>query len=107
MIKEMIMSRHLLHSAAFSGDKNKVEELLNNAVDVNSINDEGDSALMYAAMDDHPEIIEVLLVNGADPDIVNEAEFCALDFAVANKSLPAVFMLLSHHTKIRHLHALA
>lgn len=57
-----------LHSAAFRGEFRAVELLVKAGLDVNQPGDMGKTPLHYA---DTPEIVALLLANGARTDIVN------------------------------------
>ena len=72
---------------AFSID-NKIEvvrKLLNDGVDVNSINDKGYTALMYASNFGHYEVVKLLLERGADKLIITASGKDALYFAKSKK----------------------
>jgi len=58
-----------LFKASLAGDTATVMALLNNGVDVDVKNAEGETALMAAALKGHKEIVELLILKGADVDI--------------------------------------
>lgn len=55
-----------LMRAADLGNKKVFEFLLGYAPDINAVDDNGSSALFYAARKGHLEIVRLLLINGAD-----------------------------------------
>ena len=71
---------HLMHWCAV-GDVLQVRALIEQGADVNAVDDDGDSALYYAACNGRTEVAELLLNRGADPNITG-ATGHALTFAV-------------------------
>jgi ankyrin repeat protein len=61
-----------LFEAVEKGDIEAVQLLLlkNDAVGINALNSEGESLLMVAAKHGHKQIVQLLLRNGADPNLV-------------------------------------
>ena len=57
------------------------------------------SALMLAAKTNNPEAINLLLLHGADPDIVDENNFTALTHAIGTNSLENVKTLIKITTQ--------
>jgi ankyrin repeat protein len=57
-----------LVNAIVDKDAVRVRELLQRGVDVNRVDDNGRTPLMYAAQECAPEIVELLLAAGADPN---------------------------------------
>ncbi|MGB0560923.1 MAG: ankyrin repeat domain-containing protein [Spirulinaceae cyanobacterium] len=73
----------MLRSAAFDGNVELVQELIDQGIDVNAPEpDGGSTALMYATGDDHIAIVHLLLTAGADVNIVNTSGETALSKAV-------------------------
>ena len=70
-----------LHRAAFGGNKEIVELLLNNEVDVNVKDDYGCTPLHDAAEYGHKKIIELLISKGADVNAENDDGLTPLDGA--------------------------
>jgi hypothetical protein len=70
-----------LHNAVASGQKDKVQQLLAQGVDINARNAQGRTALMLAAMGSDSSLIEMLMKAGADPDLRDPAGLRASDFA--------------------------
>lgn len=73
----------LLMAAARAGDIELVRWALQSGVDVNAIRPEKShaTALMIAAGKGNPEIVEILLAHGADPDLTNHEDRTAFDLA--------------------------
>jgi len=68
-----------LHNAAWCGDVDEAKRLLRAGADVNAVNDEGNTPLIYATViPDNGPMIELLLSHGADPNIVNGENLTAL-----------------------------
>lgn len=61
-----------LHIAANRGNYRALELLLKAGLDVNQIGDMGNTALHYAYMNEHEDIIHLLLEHGASVSIKNE-----------------------------------
>lgn len=73
----------------------EVEELIRKGADVNAKNEEGRTALMYAAeFNKNPEVIKVLLTNGADVNAKDKDGETALMSAVAFNKNPEVIQVL-------------
>ena len=58
-----------LIDASFKGQKDIVELLILEGVDLNAQDSQGDTALMKAAIKGHVEIVELLIINGADVSV--------------------------------------
>ena len=63
-----------------------------------------DTALIFAAMQDNAEVIEVLLAHGADIEGVEDENFTALDKAIQKSKNNAVNKLLSHQANCSDMH---
>lgn len=55
------------------GNEARVRVLLNQGVDVNTVDDDGDSALYYALSNGNFQILELLLGHGADPNLAGSS----------------------------------
>jgi ankyrin repeat protein len=65
------MSLQSLHDAARDGDIDAVTDLLKAGADPNALDEPNDcSPLCFAMMNDHVEVMQVLLENGADPNVL-------------------------------------
>lgn len=58
------------------------EKLIASGVDINAVNKDGDTSLMYVATRCNPRAIEMFLVNGADPSIKNKIGQSPLQIAI-------------------------
>jgi ankyrin repeat protein len=67
--------------AAGEGDMDRVAKLLAAGSPVNVQDDQGKTCLVYAAMNNRLEIIELLLLKGANPDITTSTGRSATWFA--------------------------
>lgn len=66
------LTNHKLIVAALVGDTAEVRSLVAERADVNTIHCDGDNVstpLIHAAKGNHPEVIDVLLANNANPDM--------------------------------------
>jgi ankyrin repeat protein len=73
----------LLFEAAMFATAPVTEYLLAQKIDVNATNDYGATALMVAAAERRPEMVDLLLRNGADASIHNRDSGTALGYALA------------------------
>jgi ankyrin repeat protein len=75
-----------LMAAARTGDTASVAMLLANKVDFRAGDEYGNTALAYAALDGHVEVVQLLLQAGADPDAELDAT-CTPLMAVSNAAV--------------------
>ncbi|XP_067123112.1 ankyrin repeat domain-containing protein 6-like [Centruroides vittatus] len=73
-----------LHSAASTGNVDRIRELLDFGVRVNVINEHGNTALHQAAWNGFSQTIEILCKKGADVYAKNKAGFSALHLTCQN-----------------------
>lgn len=77
--KEMISE---LHSSAAEGNVAKLAGILSHSPSLlNETSENGWTALMYAARNGHPDVVQFLLEKGCDRSLVNKARQTALDIA--------------------------
>ncbi|EDV26926.1 uncharacterized protein TRIADDRAFT_22466 [Trichoplax adhaerens] len=80
-----------LHEAAKWGNLDKIKTLLSNNLSlkqrIDNPDDNGWTALMFAAKNNHGDVIEFLLENGAEPLLINQAGETAEDIAGQYKNL--------------------
>ncbi|CAA9477985.1 MAG: hypothetical protein AVDCRST_MAG69-578 [uncultured Solirubrobacteraceae bacterium] len=81
---------------AREGRTGELASVIERGVPVNLTGGAGDSLLMLAAYNDHPETVRMLLEHGADPDRVNDRGQTALGAAVFRRSAVSVELLLEH-----------
>jgi hypothetical protein len=81
-------------SAAGNGDIAAVEKLLKQGSDVNTQDEEGKTALMYAVMNSHTDVIRQLLEAGADVAIKDNGGDTASDLA-GSQSNWGIFLILN------------
>jgi ankyrin repeat protein len=85
----------MLRSVSCSGDLGIVRELIFQSVDLNAQQNNGFTALMYAAARGNLDILQILLAAGADVNIKERSGATALSQAAAWGHLEIVSLLLS------------
>lgn len=83
----------LIHMLSVSNNKEGLEFALNNGVEINSRDLEGNTALNMAVMYSNPEIIQILLKYGANPRIGNIFNVTPLKRSIAIPR-PDIFSIL-------------
>nr|XP_020040285.1 peroxisomal NADH pyrophosphatase NUDT12 isoform X3 [Castor canadensis] len=79
--KQEIISE--LHNSAAEGDIAKLTGILHHSPSLlNETSENGWTALMYAARNGHPDVVQFLLEKGCDRSIVNKSRQTALDIAL-------------------------
>lgn len=68
-------------ACAANGNLERLRELVEYGGDVNARSISGTTALMYAARNNHPAIVTLLLASGADPKLKSDKESTAMDIA--------------------------
>ena len=87
-----------LLEAAENGNIEMVRQLLDDGVDVNIQNRNGDTALIKSSLKGHTDIIKLLLNHGADPNIKTAYGCNALIWASEKGHTDIVDLLLNHGT---------
>lgn len=90
-----------LHIAAASGNKRRVNLLIDHGADVNSKNSHGKCALQSALIDAGYETVELLLRRGADVNAVDDEGTSVLHQAASNGDKSIVLLLLSYGADVR------
>ena len=85
-----------LIEAVQADDRASVARLLAKDPSVNSQQDDGSTALAWAAIRCNSEIAQMLLKAGANPNLTNEQGVGPLYIAIQNGSIPIVRILLAH-----------
>lgn len=99
---ENVKNGNLIFSAAQNNNLMMVEYLLTEMhVDINIVDDTGNSVLMHAAMCNGYRIVEYLLEHGASIDIVNDDGKTVFDLVVGKDYLEGE--LLTYNLKIQEL----
>ena len=89
-------NRTLLHLAAMNGKFEIVSSVLNShQVDIDQFDVTGKTALLYAAERNSPDIVQLLLNDGATVDLTDAWGRTALHFAVRRAGLKTVELLVS------------
>lgn len=84
-----------LIDAARADDQNAVAALLGQGADVNAREEDGTTALAWAANHSNMAVAELLLKAGANTDLTNELGIGPLSLAITNGSVAMVKLLLS------------
>ena len=83
--------------AVFNGHEEVARLLIERNAEVNAVNPDGRTPLMFAATFDDPRTVELLLANGAKVNVRERTEgFTALMFAAAEGHIDVVRLLLNH-----------
>ena len=82
------------------GNPRSVEEAIKNGTNVNAKDNDGWTALMRAAWEDHAEVVEVLLKHGADVNAKNNKGMTALMWAAQRGYADVAEVLLKHGANV-------
>lgn len=85
-----------LTEAVRGDDRTRVEALLKSGAKVNECEEDGASALAWAAVRSNVEVARRLLRAGADPNLANEPGITPLAIAISNGSAELAILLLEH-----------
>lgn len=98
--KRDIYGRTKLMNAARNGDLKLVENLIYSDADVNAKDNDGWTALMFAArFSNNPKVVRTLLRNGAEQDAKNNYGVSSLKLAAGFSRAPAIVAeLLTNHS---------
>ena len=89
-----------IHIAAHSGDIEADKQHLAAGTDVNGLGIHGDATPLYWAADGrHPEIVELLIANGADVNAKSVILGTPLDYAIKRKHTETADLLRKHGGK--------
>jgi ankyrin repeat protein len=86
-----------IHEAALNGQLTPVTDLLSQGFDVNSLDEDGRTALMYASFNGHVELIRKLIEKGAQINLYDIYGRTALMMASSGPYPDAVKVLLDHY----------
>lgn len=86
----------LLRKSCLDGDLAMVNELLNRNVNVNALDQDGRTALMFAAFNGHLEMVKLLYEKGAEINLQDYVGRTALMFASSGKFPETVKFLLEN-----------
>jgi ankyrin repeat protein len=86
--------------AALNGNQKAVSEALNNQIDVNIVNADGNTAIMLAAFNGHAETVDILLKAKADVNKRNPDGRTALMFASTINKPSTVELLLKNGAEV-------
>lgn len=86
-----------LRSAAYDGDVQRTIAALDEGADINSqTKSDKPTALMYAARNGHLPVVRLLLMRGADPNILTSSGKSAIAFAMRQRHPDTAIVLLEH-----------
>ena len=69
MTQKQLENDIVFFNAVSGGNIKQVKDLISTGIDVNILNEDGDTALIIASKNDHLEIVKVLIAAGADANI--------------------------------------
>jgi ankyrin repeat protein len=81
--------------AAYEGDLQKLQEAINEAVDLNKKNQNGETALIIAIKNGHNKLASIIIEAGADINPINESGKSALSYAAQTGDLELLKSLVS------------
>ncbi|MCL4361836.1 ankyrin repeat domain-containing protein [Candidatus Dependentiae bacterium] len=87
-------------AAGYKGNAKKILKLIRKGHDVNAINRYGETALFIACNHDNKEIVEVLLENGAHPDIYSLNDVSPIHLACDKCDLEIVKLLIEANANL-------
>ena len=90
------INQEMAHQASGKGDLKTVKEFIQNGGDVNKINEQKQSMLMFAAFNGYYEICEYLIENGAKIDHLDNLGRSALTYASSGPFPQTVELLLKY-----------
>lgn len=85
-----------IFEAALSGLRSEVIRMLNTGIDINSLDQDGRTVLMYASFDGHTELMRDLLKRGVNVNLQDNYGRTALMLASSGPFPDAVKLLLDH-----------
>jgi uncharacterized protein len=85
-----------IYQAALEGNLNRVLEVLQEGFDVNKTDQDGRTALMYAAFNGHTKIVNILLEKKSIVDLRDQGGKTALMYAASGPFPETVRLLLDH-----------
>lgn len=98
-VKEVLFNMESYFQAALDGDINLIKDAVSSGVDVNAINEQGQSALMLTSFNGHLPVIKFLIDNGANVTIKDENSRNALMYASTGPFNESVKYLLASGAK--------
>ena len=78
-----------IHSAAYNGDIESVEELLNDGEDINEMDEEGNTLLHIAVLKGDVRLVKLLVEKGADVNIESKSEMTSIENTIRPLCLAA------------------
>jgi ankyrin repeat protein len=95
LFKESVGGSEDLISSARGGDVKEVERLIRSGVDLDSGDNRGRTALMWASYENRVEVVKLLIEAGADLDIRDNVGFTTLIWASFYNRIEVVKLLIS------------
>lgn len=94
-------SKIIFMYSAVTGDLEKLTHFLDKNIDVNMVDENGKTALIHAVINNHKDIIELLLKNGANINIKDKRGLTAVKYAIKNKNIEISNILTSYGAVIQ------
>ena len=90
-----------IHDAVGTGNIEAVKQHLAAGTDVNAWDDSGWTPLLWAALNGHKKIVELLIDAGADVNANNKFDSTPLDWAITSKQTEIADLLRKHGGKTK------
>lgn len=92
--EELMQAAKKLREAAEKGDIETVKLLIGKEVDINAVDKDGGTALMWAAIEGHTETAKLLIEKGADINTGDNSGCTPLRYAAANNRIETAKLLI-------------
>ncbi len=105
VVEEEVSDDETLVGDDFSDDRyDLVKCLVEHGADVDAVDSDGRTALMFAVLSENLKVIEFLIGSGADINKVDNKGFSALIFAVMLNNVDITKLLIHHGADVNHIY---
>lgn len=99
MSKSTVMKKRLIN-ASYTGDLNMIEELIDEGMDVNAVDENGKTALMWTSQGGFYEAVNYLVLKGANVNLRNGFGRTILTIAAWSGNLDVLELLINEGTDL-------